>query len=188
MPKLLLHICCGPCGIYPLEILQKNYEVAAFYYNPNIQPETEYKKRLATLKKYLTKQNVKLIESKYNPREHLDAIKGFEKNPQKRCPKCWELRLNKTAKFAAENKYDSFTSTLLVSPHQDINKIKDLGKQAGIKHGVNFFDNSDIKTNKKYKGFRSGFTKGRQIAKHEEMYCQDYCGCIFSKLEKEAQI
>jgi len=188
MKKLLLHICCGPCSIYPLEILQANFEVTAFYYNPNIQPKDEYSKRLAALKKYLAKHNVELIEAEYNPQEHLEAVKGFENIPQKRCPLCWKLRLDKTAQFAAENKYDSFTSTLLVSPHQDINKIKELGKQAGTKNNIEFFDNSDIKTNKKYKGFRAGFTSGRQTAKHEGMYCQDYCGCLFSKLEKEEQI
>ncbi len=188
MPRLLLHVCCGPCGIYPLELLQKDYEVTAFYYNPNIQPEDEYKKRLATLKKYLTKNKIDLIEVEYNPQEHLQAIKGFEKNPDKRCPLCWQLRLEKTAEYAAKNKYDFFTSTLLISPHQDINKIKELSELAEKKYIVDFFDNSDMKTNKKYKGFRAGFTKSRKTAHEEKMYCQDYCGCVFSKMEKEQQI
>lgn len=183
MKKLLLHVCCGPCGIYPLEKLQTDYQISVFYYNPNIHPEEEYKKRKTAAQEFCKKNKINFIEPEYDPQKYFQAVKGLEKNKFQRCAECYKLRLEQTAKYAAENNFDVFTSTLLISPHQDINLVKKIGQELAEKYKINFYSAQDKDNNKKYKGFRPGFTQGRKKAKQENMYSQTYCGCIFSKDE-----
>ena len=176
MPSdLLLHVCCGPCVIYPIDFLkQKDFSITAFFYNPNIHPKREYKKRLKSTKKYLTKESIILIIPPYSPEE-------YHSNVKERCIDCWKLRLKKTATYAAKNGFNYFTSTLLISPHQDIQKIKQIGQELADKYQIKFFDPGQ-------KGFRPGFVDSRKQAKKEKMYAQNYCGCIHSKLEREQEI
>ncbi|MFH0818421.1 MAG: epoxyqueuosine reductase QueH [Patescibacteria group bacterium] len=183
MPKLLLHVCCGPCGVYPLEKLKQLFDIDVFYFNPNIHPQEEYYKRQTTMKEYCLKYNVNFICPAYNPLEYFSAVKGNERDKIKRCPLCYELRLNETALFASTNQYDYFSSTLLISPHQDIELIRNIGNKLAVEYNIQFYaaDNPDSK--KKYKGLRPGFAYGRQRSKQEVMYHQHYCGCIFSKNE-----
>lgn len=183
MAKLLLHVCCGPCGIYPLEKLQTEYQVSVFYYNPNIHPQAEYCLRKNAMQDYCKKYQIKFIEEIYNPEEYFLAVKGQEKNKPARCPLCYRLRLEKTAQYAKKNNYSAFTSTLLISPHQDIELIKKIGQELARKYGIEFYAAENKESNKKYKGFRPGFALGRQKAKAEKMYHQHYCGCIFSQNE-----
>lgn len=181
MKKILLHVCCGPCGIYPLEKLQRLYDsVAVFYYNPNIHPQEEYLKRKQTVKNYCKKNKIKFIAPEYNAQQYFDAIKGTEKIKQKRCPACYHLRLQKTAQYAKNNNFTAFTSTLLISPQQDIQLIKKIGQELAQKNRIDFYSAEDETSNKKYKGFRPGYARGRQKSKAEAMYHQHYCGCIFS--------
>ncbi|MFA6028114.1 MAG: epoxyqueuosine reductase QueH [Patescibacteria group bacterium] len=181
MPKLLLHVCCGPCGIYPLLKLKEEYQVAVFYYNPNIHPEEEYAKRKNAAQEYCRKNNIDFIAPKYEPQEYFLAVKGKEEAKAERCPLCYRLRLSRTAQYAKEKGYDYFTSTLLISPHQDIELIKEIGFELEKEIKVKFYSAEDKESKKKYKGFRPGFAFGRKIAKQEQMYRQEYCGCIFSK-------
>lgn len=173
-PKILFHVCCGPCAAFPInQLREQGFKITAFFYNPNIQPQKEYQKRKETLEKYLTKTGTALIETKYNPEEHLNAV---EKNLANKCPVCWKLRLEKTAQYARENNFDYFTSTLLSSPHQDIGEIARIGQELEKKYGVKFFSPGK-------KGFRPGFAESRKIAREENMYRQNYCGCSYSIVE-----
>jgi predicted adenine nucleotide alpha hydrolase (AANH) superfamily ATPase len=183
MRKLLLHVCCGPCGIYPLSKLKADYQVSVFYYNPNIHPETEYQLRKNTVQNYCQKNNIEFIEEKYSPDDYFQAIKDQEENKLARCPLCYRLRLEKTAQYAQQHDYEIFSSTLLISPHQDINLIKKIGEKIAEKYNLEFYTAENKESKKKYKGFRQGFALGRQKAKQEHMYFQHYCGCIFSRNE-----
>ena len=183
MPKLLLHVCCGPCGIYPLEKLQTEYQVSVFYYNPNIHPQEEYGLRKNTVEDYCKKYQIEFIGGEYQPPDYFVAIKGQEKNKLARCPLCYRLRLEKTAQYASKNNFPVFTSTLLISPHQDIELIKKIGQELAKKYHLCFYTAENKDSKKKYKGFRPGFALGRQQAKQENMYRQHYCGCTFSQNE-----
>ncbi|RLD09233.1 MAG: hypothetical protein DRI44_08970, partial [Chlamydiae bacterium] len=139
--KVLLHVCCGPCAVHPIEDLIQEYEVTLFYSNSNIYPREEYDKRLSFVKKTAEEFNVKLFIDSYDHQEWLDWIKGFENEPEKgkRCEKCFEFNLNRTAIFAKENDFDCFTTTLTVSPHKSSKKIFEIG------NGTDFFLEKDFK-------------------------------------------
>ncbi|MBU0670783.1 MAG: epoxyqueuosine reductase QueH [Patescibacteria group bacterium] len=181
--RILLHVCCGPCSTYPLNLLAEQFEVTAYFYGPNIHPDLEYKKRLGSFSEYAEKYDIDFIEGEYLPENYFNKVQGFENRKTERCPLCYELRLEETAKLAKEKGYDYFTTTLLISPHQDIDHIRELGHNLADKHGVAFFDAHPEESPKKYKGFRPGYTVGRKIAAKEEMYMQNYCGCKFSQDE-----
>lgn len=183
MPRILLHVCCGPCGIYPIEKLQTEYQVSVFYYNPNIHPEDEYLKRRQAMQDYCLKYKIDFIAAPYDPLEYFAAVKNAEANKNKRCPLCYKLRLTKTAQYAKQNQFNAFTSTLLISPHQDIELIKKIGQELASQYNINFYSAEDKTSLKKYKGFRQGFALGRQKSKQENMYHQHYCGCVFSQKE-----
>lgn len=181
MKKMLIHACCGPCGIYPIKKLREQFEVTAFYYNPNIHPEKEFLKRQRSFKDHCERHGIDHIMDGYDPGEYFSKIRGAEKNKKKRCPLCYELRLEKTAKTAKEKGYDAFTSTLLISPYQDIGRVREIGlRLAGI-YGLDFHDGRPEGDKKKYKGFRPGFTEGRRAARQENLYEQTYCGCVYSR-------
>lgn len=167
--KLLLHMCCGPCSTYPLqELLKEGYEIQGLFYNPNIHPIEEHTKRKENVEKLsdITKINV-IYDDEFMQSEW----EGMEAIGEARCNKCYSLRLEKSAKLAAEKGYDAFTTTLLVSPYQKHNLIKELGEFYSNKYGVDFV----------YRDFRPGFRQGQQMAKEMELYRQKYCGCILSK-------
>lgn len=177
MESILLHTCCSPCACYPIkELLDQNYQVTLFYYNPNIHPTDEYQIRLNELKKYLSKfKSVEIIEGKYNPKEWFKLSKGLENEPEKgkRCDVCYEMRLTKTAQLAKEKNFTYFGSTLSISPHKKADKISELGNLLAKKYKVKFFD-KDWKKN-------DGFKYACAIAKKENFYRQDYCGCVYSR-------
>lgn len=169
--KLLMHTCCAPCSVYCIdELREEGIEPTVYWYNPNIHPYTEYKQRRDTLKEYSKSINVKAIfEENY-------GLKEFTKNVicdlQNRCKNyCYRVRLEKTAKFAKENGYDAFTTTLLVSPYQNHEALKELGEELANKYGIEFV----------YRDFRIGFREGQQKARELGLYMQKYCGCIFSE-------
>lgn len=172
--KLLLHTCCAPCLIYPAQKLKKEkLEVTAFFYNPNIYPAEEYQKRRTALVDLSSRQEVEVIFPEYLPSEFLNAIKGEEETPQ-RCSLCWALRLRKTAQFAKINGFYAFSTTLLVSPCQDHEELKKIGREISEEAGVYFH----------YEDFRPGFKKAHEEAKKSGIYCQKYCGCSYSVLER----
>nr|MBU1327747.1 epoxyqueuosine reductase QueH [Candidatus Omnitrophota bacterium] len=173
--KLLLHICCGPCALYPVkELLDKKFDkITGFFYNPNIHPPSEYKRRKDTLSAAALKIGFEVIIPDYKMEEYFRSVLSKEDSPE-RCSLCWELRLSETANFAKGNGFDAFTTTLLVSPYQDHEKVKNIGKNVAEEKGIQFY----------YQDFRPGFKDAQEQAKKENLYRQKYCGCVFSELER----
>lgn len=190
-PKLLLHVCCAPCSSYCLETLEPYFDITVYYYNPNISPLEEYNKRLEEEKRYVKQKykNIKVIEAEYD-NENFEAIaKGLEELAEggERCKKCYRLRLEHTAKYAKQNGYDYFTTTLTISPYKNSNALNEIGGQLAKEFGINYLY-SDFKKN-------DGYKKSIELSKQYNLYRQDYCGCRFSKelrekylKEKENQI
>jgi len=167
--KLLLHICCAPCLIYPLERLrEEKFEVTGFFYNPNIHPFAEYQNRRQAVENFIKANNIEVIYPQYNPAEFFQAVNLKETNG--RCSICWSLRLKVTAKAAKEKGFTYFSTTLLVSPYQDQGLLKEIGSSIAKAEGVDFY----------YQDFRPGFRKAHDIARSQNIYCQKYCGCIYS--------
>jgi hypothetical protein len=173
--KLLLHTCCAPCLIHPFEVLKKiGYKLEIFFYNPNIHPFSEYRNRKKAVENYSKSNNISVYyDEGYRPHEFFRLVVNNEKSPV-RCYLCWQLRLEKTAELAKNNGFDSFSTTLLVSPYQDIKKIGQIGEEISKNTGVKFF----------FKDFRPGFHDAHRKAKDSGIYCQKYCGCIFSEVER----
>jgi hypothetical protein len=178
-PKLLLHSCCAPCSSYVIEYLSTYFLVTVFFYNPNIHPEAEYKKRLKEqiklIKKLLVKNEVKLVVGSYEPDIFFQRVKGLEqeKEGQKRCLKCYELRLEKTAQYASQSGFPYFTTTLTVSPHKNVKLINRLGYNIASTYQLGYLF-SDFKK-------KSGFERSVMLSHQYQLYRQNYCGCIFSK-------
>ncbi len=171
--KLLLHVCCAPCSTYTLNKLRKqNIDVSGYFYNPNIHPYREFKKRLTTLQDFAKSQDFPLIiESEYGLTEYLRKVVFKEK---KRCAICYDMRLEKTAIQAAKSGADAFTSTLLYSRYQNHEAITQIGKKMAGKYGVKFY----------YEDFRKGWQEGIDKAIEMDLYRQPYCGCIYSEQER----
>lgn len=168
--KVLLHTCCAPCLIYPLERLrEKGDKVAGLFYNPNIHPCSEYNNRRQAVEDLSKTANIEVIYPEYKPEEFFQAV-NLKESALQRCSICWSLRLEKTAKLAKEKGFDSFSTTLLVSPYQNQELLKKIGDDISGKEGVSFY----------YEDFRPGFKKAHDAAKKKGIYCQKYCGCIYS--------
>jgi len=175
--KLLLHICCAPCLIYPLEKLKSDgNSVEGVFYNPNIHPFSEYKNRKKAVEDLSQSLALFVGYPDYLPQEFFHKINLKESTPE-RCFLCWNLRLAKTASLAKDNGFDAFTSTLLVSPYQDQEALKKIGNNIAENIGIEFF----------YEDFRGGFRKAHEQAKTSGIYCQKYCGCIYSEMERFAR-
>lgn len=175
--KLLLHTCCGPCTIYPLSVLKaQDHEVTAYFNNPNIHPYKEFQRRLNTLKEYADAEELTLVaEDQYGLTEFLRKV-TFKENI--RCPICYEMRLEKTAQYAAENGFDGFTTTLLYSRYQNHGVIVDTCKKLAVSHSLIFH----------YEDFRAGWQQGIDMSIEKDMYRQPYCGCIYSEQERYDKI
>ena len=171
--NLLLHICCAPCANRPLADLQaQGHDVTGYGYNPNIHPFTEYRSRRDTVRGYLDEIGVKLIEcNDYALRPFVRAVAD---DIAHRCVKCYEMRLRQTAKTAAEQGFDAFTSSLFISPYQNHELMRQVAEQAAADFGVRFF----------YQDFRPMFREGQEFARAHGFYMQKYCGCVFSEKER----
>lgn len=183
VPSLLLHSCCAPCSSYVLEYLSNFFNITVFYYNPNIHPELEYRKRVEEQKEFIEKLPVKrkinFIEGKYLPEEFFDIAKGLEEEREGgiRCFKCYELRLKEAAKKAKELNFDYFTTVLSISPHKNAEKINEIGEKISQEFGVKFL-NSDFKK-------KNGYKRSIELSKDYNLYRQDYCGCVYSQRNDE---
>lgn len=187
VPTLLLHSCCAPCSSYVLDYLSKYFKITVYYYNPNIYPESEFYYRLEEQKRFIREFSennpdrhiIDCIETDHNAKHFNDAVKGLEREKEGglRCRECFWLRLTQTAKVALERGYDYFTTTLSISPHKDATLLNTIGKSIESDIGVKYLT-SDFKK-------RDGFLKSCKISKEYNMYRQDYCGCIYSKMERE---
>ncbi|MDD5423294.1 MAG: epoxyqueuosine reductase QueH [Candidatus Omnitrophota bacterium] len=172
--NVLLHICCAPCAIFPVERLRaEKHNIAGFFYNPNIHPYSEYLKRKAEVEKFSKQAGLNVTYSDYDIESYFQYI-VYNEDAKLRCPVCWWLRVEKAAKFAKENGFDAFTTTLLGSPYQDQETIKSLCIDVAGKLGLKFY----------YEDFRTGFREAHEKAKSVGMYCQNYCGCLFSEKER----
>lgn len=174
-PRILLHICCAACGAYVAQLLQKDYQVVLYYYNSNMHPVSEHKKRLMEVKKIAQKYKLELICGVYDHRIWLRRMKGLEYVPEggSRCVLCFEDRLKKTAREAKKRNFDFFTTSLTISPHKDFVIIKNIGLNLEKKYGVRFL----VEDFKKDGGFQGSVKLSREL----KLYRQNYCGCEFSK-------
>ncbi|MBU2509395.1 MAG: epoxyqueuosine reductase QueH [Patescibacteria group bacterium] len=177
-PKLLLHTCCGTCGAWIPEMLSEDFEVDLYYFNPNIHPEKEYLRRLEDVRKVARALNLKLIEGNYNPRSWFEHVKGLEGEPEggKRCTLCFELRLREAAKYASENSYDIFGTTLTIGRNKRADIINPIGEKLASEFGLLFLDRDF----KKQAGFEKSCRKSDEIG----VVRQNYCGCSFSLNER----
>ncbi len=171
----MLHICCAPCSPYAIELLQKDYDVTAYFYDPNIHPEEEYRFRLEEIKKFSHKISLPLIAPEYDIDRWFDITEGHEMDKEKgeRCDLCFDLRLDKTARFAKENGFEFFATVLSTSPHKDAKMVNNIGKILSEKHGVKFLEANFKK--------RDGFKKSVSMSKEYGLKRQDYCGCVYSQ-------
>ncbi|MDD4271768.1 MAG: epoxyqueuosine reductase QueH [Patescibacteria group bacterium] len=174
-PKLLLHICCVGCGVYVSQLLKQDYEVRLFFYNPNIWPEEEYKKRLTEAEKIAGEFNLELVKSEYEHDKWLKAVSGHESDPERgeRCIICYNFRLTAAAVMAKKLNCDYLTTTLTTSPHKNALAINKIGEQAAVKYGLKFL-NQDFKK-------QDGFKKSSALSRELGLYRQNYCGCEFSR-------
>ncbi len=175
--SILLHSCCGPClgGTYPmLKEKAGDQRIATFWDNPNIHPYLEYKDRLESFQKMSKEFGLEIFygDSSYGLDRFMTALAG-EFGP-KRCSICYELRLNALAKKASENSFSSISTTLLISPYQNHEKLIQSGENAAKKYGLHFF----------YADFRQVFKDTHKAIEEYELYKQKYCGCIFSEFDR----
>ncbi|WMJ79870.1 epoxyqueuosine reductase QueH [Clostridium sp. MB40-C1] len=179
VPSLLLHSCCAPCSSYVLEYLSEFFNITIFYYNPNIHPENEYRKRVQEQKEFIsqlpTKTKINFIEGNYNTQEFFNITKGLEEEREggTRCFKCYELRLREAAKKAKELNFDYFTTVLSISPHKNSEKINEIGEKLAEEFNIKFL-NSDFKK-------KNGYKRSIELSKEYNLYRQNYCGCVYSQ-------
>lgn len=171
--RVLLHVCCGPCSIYPISSLrEEGHDLRGFFYNPNIHPFTEFRKRLETMRSYGEKVELPLIaDEDYDLEEFLRQAVFRE---GERCRFCYGMRLKRAAQVAKKGNFEAFTTTLLVSPYQKHQLIADIGAAIGNELGIPFL----------YRDFRPGYKGAVQISKDEGLYRQQYCGCIYSERDR----
>ena len=169
----LLHVCCAPCANQCIEALQADgIGVTGFWYNPNIHPFTEYRARRNCLRQYAEMIQLPLIErDDYGLRPF---VREVAEDISGRCVKCYEMRLYETARQAKEGGFDSFTSSLFISPYQNHELMAQVAQKAADAYGVEFL----------YRDFRPYFKAGQEKARELEMYIQKYCGCVFSEQER----
>lgn len=185
VPTLLMHSCCAPCSSYCLSYLASYFRITIFYYNPNIAPEEEYRKRVNEQKRLIeqlpVKHPVAFAEGTYEPEVFTAMAQGMEELPEggSRCFACYELRQREAAKYAAEHGFDYFTTTLSVSPHKNAGKLNEIGLALSQKYGVPYLV-SDFKK-------KGGYLKSIELSREYGLYRQDYCGCIYSRQERERQ-
>ena len=196
-PRLLLHSCCAPCSSHCMEYLRQYFDLTVFYYNPNITEDREYQYRLAEEKRLIAEYNrqvdeqdfdgmhsgpgarkIQILEAPYDPENWLQAVRGLEMCPEggERCGVCFEMRLRKAAKAAAEGKFDYFTTTLTISPMKNTALLNEIGMRLSEEYGVAWLP-SDFKK-------KDGYKRSIELSRKFDLYRQDYCGCGFSKAER----
>lgn len=184
-PTLLLHACCAPCSSYVLEYLAQYFRITLFYYNPNISPGEEYRRRAAEVHGLLSRLPVRypvsLLEGKYDPQRFFEMAKGLENEPEGggRCALCYELRLREAAQEAKKRDFDWFTTTLSVSPYKHAQTLNEIGSKLEEEYGVRYL-HSDFKK-------RGGYQRSIELSHLYGLYRQNYCGCVFSRRAVPAQ-
>lgn len=185
VPRLLLHACCAPCSSAVLEYLSQYFAITLLYYNPNIAPLEEYQKREAELRRLVSQMKfthpVELLPCQYDGQAFVQAARGLEGEPEggKRCEACFRLRLRYAAQEAARLRFDYYTTTLSISPMKNAPLLNQLGEEIGREFGVAHLP-SDFKK-------KDGYKRSVQLSKEYDLYRQDYCGCAFSKAQRQRE-
>ena len=184
-PRLLLHSCCAPCSSYVLECLNGSFQMTVYYYNPNIQPRDEFDRRVAELRRLLEtlphEGDIEVVEGSYDAAAFMELCRGLEDVPEggARCERCFRMRLEAAAKLAAERGEDYFTTSLTISPLKNAQLLNTIGQEMGEKYGVAWLP-SDFKK-------KNGYKRSCELSEQYGLYRQDYCGCVFSRMERERQ-
>lgn len=184
-PSLLLHSCCAPCSSYVLEYLAPYFNICDFYYNPNISPKKEYEDRKEELVRLIREMGlstqVTFLEGTYKPEDFFAMAKGMEDLPEggERCFKCYEMRLRESAKIAKEQGAEYFATTLTISPLKNAQKLNEIGERLAEEYGVKYLP-SDFKK-------KNGYKRSVELSAQYELYRQNYCGCVFSKMQAEKE-
>ena len=183
VPRLLLHSCCAPCSSYVLEYLSQYFEITVFYYNPNISPKEEYEKRVEEQRRLIEAMPavhpIRLEAGPYEPERFYQASRGHEQDPEggERCFSCYRLRLEEAARMAQAGGYDYFTTTLTISPLKNAEKLNEIGEELEGIYEVRHLP-SDFKK-------KNGYKRSVELSAEYGLYRQDYCGCVFSRRERE---
>lgn len=186
VPRLLLHSCCAPCSSYCLELLSQHFAVTVFYYNPNIYPPEEYEMRVEEqarfVKEFPAKHPITFVEGTYDTDKFYAMAKGMEQLREggERCFACYELRLREAAEYAKANGFDFFTTTLSISPLKNAEKLNKIGQKLESEYGVKYLY-SDFKK-------QNGYKRSTEISNEYDMYRQYYCGCVYSKKQRDDEI
>ena len=186
VPTLLLHSCCAPCSSYCLEYLSQYFKITVFYYNPNIYPEEEYFKRVKEQQRFIerlpAKYPVSFVEGNYDKERFYQMAQGLEdvKEGGERCFRCYELRLRESAEIANKLHMDYFTTTLSISPLKNAEKLNEIGDRLSEEYGISYL-NSDFKK-------KNGYKRSVELSEEYGMYRQYYCGCVFSKKQRDEEI
>lgn len=180
--KLLIHSCCGPCSSSVLEYLKEYFDIDIYFYNPNITEREEYEDRLEEMKVFLERigYSMPVLEGTYDvKKDFFEQVKGLEKEPEtgERCRACYEIRMRESARKAKEEGYDYFSTVLSISPLKKANWINEIGERLEKEYGVSFLYGDFKKKNR--------YLRSVELSKEYGLYRQEYCGCIFSKLEQE---
>lgn len=181
MKRLLLHVCCAPCVLVPMERLNgQDFFVSLFFYNPNIHPEGEYEKRRSELEKFAGEGGMYTVRidcffGNYDKDHWFSLTKGLENEPEggKRCEICYKMRMEETAKMAKERGFDAFAVSMTISPHKSADLINKIGRESAAQYGIEYIE-SDFKK-------RDGFKRSLELSKKYGFYRQSYCGCVWSK-------
>ena len=186
-PRLLLHSCCGPCSTSVIERLACTYQITVFFYNPNIHDTEEYEKRKKTQIQFLNQLNssnlyedkIDFIEGEYDPESFFEVSRGLEEEREggARCEKCFILRLERTAVKAKTHGFDTFATTLTVSPYKNYTLIAEIGRRLAFQYGLSYLD-IDFKK-------KDGYRRSIELSKQYGLYRQHYCGCLFSMPKTE---
>ncbi|MBQ3425402.1 MAG: epoxyqueuosine reductase QueH [Clostridia bacterium] len=185
-PKLLLHSCCAPCSSYVLEALSAALDIVVYYYNPNIAPREEYDRRVEELYRLVDQLpheiDICIIPGPYDNAAFMRMCTGHESDPEggERCTLCYRLRLASAARLAAQLKCDCFTTSLTITPLKDAGRINAIGRALGRTEGVAWLP-SDFKK-------KNGYKRSCELSALYGLYRQDYCGCVFSKRERDARM
>lgn len=183
-PLLALHSCCAPCSSAVLERLNGAFEIVVYYYNPNISPEAEFLHRAreqARLVAEMPLTGVSVVQGDYDPNAFFERVRGHEGDPEggERCGICFEMRLRKTAEFARSIGAAYFTTTLSISPLKDAKRLNAIGEALAAEYGLKYLV-SDFKK-------KDGYRRSVSLSGEYKLYRQDFCGCVFSKMERERQ-
>lgn len=184
-PRLLMHSCCAPCSSYCLEYLSQYFDITIYYYNPNITDPSEYSHRVAEQQRLIEElsadvmRHISFEEGPYDVESFVVISRGLEDVPEggERCRRCFELRLGKAAKYAADNGFDYYTTTLTISPLKNASVLNEIGMAQGDIYEIPFLP-SDFKK-------KNGYKRSVELSEKYGLYRQNYCGCVYSKQEME---